>query len=72
MIFDRVHLYKYLGLAIDDNLCFNKHIQDMNKIVTQKLFMFSQIRYYIGEKEAILQWFYQLWNIVTLYKRAQA
>ena len=51
---DRVHCYKYLGLSIDDNLNFNKPVQDMNKIVTHKLYMFSKIRFYIGEKEAIL------------------
>ena len=51
---DRVHCYKYLGLSIDDSLSFNKHVQDMHKIVTHKLYMFSKIRFYIGEKEAIL------------------
>ena len=51
---DRVHCYKYLGLNIDDNLNFNKHIQDMNKIITHKLYMFSKIRFYIGEKDAII------------------
>ena len=51
---DRVHCYKYLGLSIDDNLNFNKHVQDMNKIVTHKLYMFSKVRFYIGEKEVIL------------------
>ena len=50
---DRVHCYKYLGISIDDNLNFNKHVQDMNKIVTHKLYMFSKIIFYIGEKEAI-------------------
>ena len=48
---DRVHCYKYLGLSIDDNLNFNKHVQDMNKIVTHKLYMFSKIRFYIGERK---------------------
>ena len=51
---DRVYCYKYLGLSVDDNLNFNKHVQDMNKIVTHKLYMFSKIRFYIGENEAIL------------------
>ena len=51
---DRVYCYKYLGLSIDDHLSFNKHMQDMSKIVTHKLYMFSKIRFYIGEKEAIL------------------
>ena len=41
-------------MCIDDNLNFNKHVQDMYKIVTHKLYMFSKFRYYIGEKEAIL------------------
>ena len=51
---DRVLSYKYLGLMIDDHLSFNRHIQDMNRIVSHKLFMFSKIRYYIAEKESIL------------------
>ena len=50
---DRVHCYKYLGLSIDDILSFNKHVQDMHKIVTHKLYMFSKIRFYIDEKAAI-------------------
>ena len=51
---DRVHSYKYLGIIIYEHLNFNRHIQEMNKIVSHKLFMFSKIRYYIGEKDAIL------------------
>ena len=53
-ILDRVHFYKYLGLTIDDQVNFNRHIQDMNKIVSHKLYMFAKLRYYIEEKEAIL------------------
>ena len=53
-ILDRVFSYKYLGLMIDDHLNFNKHILEMNKIVSYKLFMFSKIRYYIRERDAIL------------------
>ena len=36
---DRVHLYKYLGLMVDDHLNINKHNQDLHKIVSHKLFM---------------------------------
>ena len=53
-ILDRVHFYKYLGLMVDDHLNFNKHIQEMNKVVSHKLFMFSKMRNYMGEKDAIL------------------
>ena len=38
-ILDRVHFYKYLGIIIDDQLTFNRHIQDMNKIASHKLYM---------------------------------
>ena len=51
---DRVHYYTYRGLMINDHLSFNKHIQDMNRIESRKLYMFSKIRCYIDEKEAIL------------------
>ena len=51
---DRVFAYKYLGVTVDDRLNFNKHIMDMKKIVSHKLFMFSKIRYYIREEDAIL------------------
>ena len=36
---DRVHLYKYLGLMVDDHLNINKHNQDLHKIFSHKLFM---------------------------------
>ena len=52
-ILDRVHYYNYLGLTIDDQLNCNKHIQELNKIVSHKLFMFAKLRFYIDEKEAI-------------------
>ena len=52
-ILDRVHYYNYLGLTIDDQLNCNKHIQELNKIVSHKLFMFAKRRFYIDEKEAI-------------------
>ena len=52
---DRVKFYKYLGVMIDDHLNFNRHIQDnMNKIVSHKLFMFPKTRFYINETDAIL------------------
>ena len=42
-------------------LRLNKHVQDMHKIVTHKLYMFSKIRFYIGEKKQ----FYCLNNDLT-------
>ena len=53
LILDRVHFYNYLGLTIDDQLNCNKHIQELNKIVSHKLSMFAKRRFYIDEKEAI-------------------
>ena len=40
-------------MTIDDQLNCNKHIQELNKIVSHKLFMFAKRRFYIDEKEAI-------------------
>ena len=53
-VLDRVFSYKYLGLMIDEHLNFNRHILDLKKIVSHKLFMFSKVRYYIRERDAIL------------------
>ena len=51
---DRVFTYKYLGITVDDHLNYNKHLMEMKKIVSHKLFMFSKIKYYIRETDAIL------------------
>ena len=38
-ILDRVCSYKYLGFILDDHLTFNKHIAELCKIVSHKLYL---------------------------------
>ena len=40
----RVCSYKCLGFTLDEHLNFNKHISDMNQLISHKLYLLSQIR----------------------------
>ena len=46
-ILERVCSYKYLGLILDEHLTYNKHIKEMNRLVSHKLYVMSKIRKYI-------------------------
>ena len=46
-ILDRVCSYKYLGFILDHHLNFNKHITELCKIVSHKLYLLAKIRRYI-------------------------
>ena len=46
-ILERVCSYKYLGLTLDEHLTYNKHIKEMNRLVSHKLYLLSKIRKYI-------------------------
>ena len=46
-ILERVCSYKYLGLILDEHLNYNKHITEMTKLISHKLFLLSKIRRYI-------------------------
>ena len=46
-ILERVCSYKYLGLILDEHLTFNKHIKELKRIVSHKLYLLSKIRKYI-------------------------
>ena len=46
-ILSRVCSYKYLGFTLDEHLNFNKHIEELKKLVTHKLYLMSKIRKYI-------------------------
>ena len=43
----RVPFYKYLGVFLDTNLNFNKHIDVSKKMICHKLYLLSKIRKYI-------------------------
>ena len=46
-VLDRVCSYKYLGFILDDHLNFNKHIDEICKLVSHKLYLLSRIRRYL-------------------------
>ena len=50
---NRVPFYKYLGVYLDTNLNFNKHIDVSKKLISHKLYLLSKIRKYINELTAI-------------------
>ena len=46
---NRVPFYKYLGVFLDSNLTFNKHVDVSKKLICHKLYLLSKIRKYINE-----------------------
>ena len=46
-ILEPVCSYKYIGLILDEHLTYNKHIKEMNRQVSHKLYLLSKIRRYI-------------------------
>ena len=52
-ILERVCSYKYLGLILDEYLTYNKHIKEMNRLVSHKLYILSKVRKYITNDACI-------------------
>ena len=52
-ILEQVCSYKYLGLILDEHLNYNKHIKEMNKLISHKLYLLSKIRKYLTTKACI-------------------
>ena len=52
-ILEQVCSYKYLGLILDEHLSYNKHIKEMNKLISHKLYLMSEIRKYKTESACI-------------------
>ena len=48
-ILEQVCSYKYLGLILDEHLNYNKHIREMTKLISHKLYLMSKMRKYITE-----------------------
>ena len=43
-ILERVCSYKYLGLILDEHLTYNKHVKEMSKLVSHKLYILNLIK----------------------------
>ena len=52
-ILDRVCSYKYLGFILDDHLTFNKHISELCKIVSHKLYLLAKVRRYLTTQASL-------------------
>ena len=52
-ILERVCSYKYLGLILDEHLTYNKHVKEMTKLISHKLYLMSKIRRYITQEACI-------------------
>ena len=50
---DFVHQYKYLGVILDSNLTFNKHLNNIIKITAHKINLLSKVRQYLTEFASI-------------------
>ena len=50
---EKVCSYKYLGFILDDQLNFNKHVKEMIKLITHKLYLLSRIRKYLIKSASI-------------------
>ena len=50
---ERVHSYKYLGITLDLNMNFKKHMENCIKYATYKTFLLSKVRKYITTAAAI-------------------
>ena len=52
-VLEKVCSYKYLGFILDDQLNFNKHINELSKLVSHKLYLLSKIRKYLTTNACI-------------------
>ena len=58
MKIERVVTYEYIGVILDVNLNFNKHLENCLKLISHKAYLLSKIRNYIDVK----------YTAVTIYK----
>ena len=49
-----VESYKYLGVTLDKNLNFQKHVKSIIKTLSYKIYLLSKIRPFLTEKAAVL------------------
>ena len=50
---EKVSSYKYLGLTLDMNLNYNKHLENCLRLISHKAYLLSKIRMYIDMNTAI-------------------
>ena len=53
MRIERVHLYKYLGITLDMNLTYKKHMENCIRSASHKSYLLAKIRKYITTFECI-------------------
>ena len=53
-VLSRVYSYLYLGVELDDNLTYDKHLTNVVNKTTQKLYIFRKVRKYISQSTAII------------------
>ena len=50
---EHVPSYKYMGVTLDTNLNFNKHLENCIKLISHKAYLLSKIRQYIDMNTAV-------------------
>ena len=53
-VLELVESYKYLGVTLDKNLKFQKHVKSIIKTLSYQIYLLSKIRPFLTEKAAVL------------------
>ena len=67
-VLEKVCSYKYLGFILDDQLNFNKHITEMIKLVSHKLYLLSRIRKYLTGNASLIIFKTMILSLIELVK----